>query len=490
MQRILILIFVSLSFQMIYGQGLTIQSGSQIVVNGDAAIVLNEGKFTNNGTFAAGNGAVHMKGNGSSSSTSIGGTSTSRFYQLHINKSSNGVQLANDIEVSDTLHVIQGNVDLNGKMVDLVGNGVLAENGNHCVFGTSGEIFKTLALNAPTNENVGGMGMTLTSTDNLGTVTIRRGHQAQSINGGNSINRYFRLSHGGTNVTADVAIQYMDGELNGITENYLQSWAKETDTWKQRTATSLNTSTNVLTFNNTNLADTIWTLSTGMLDIASKVLLQGNYVSGGVMNDDLRTAGHLPTTQPFTGLGFTLVNCNCEPTTQAVLDITGSNAIVDWVLFEVRDKNNKDNVLQSITGLLQKDGDVVDVDGVSSIKIPNLTEDAYYIAIKHRNHYGVLSANTMQLTPTNSSYDFTSSLANTFGGNNGIRATGDGFFVMYSGDVDSNGQINNTDRAAQISELATSGYKKGDINLDGQVTNAELNNILIPNLAKGAPFAY
>lgn len=221
-----------------------------------------------------------------------------------------------------------------------------------------------------------------------------------------------------------------------------------------------------------------------------KVLLSGNYDASGLMNDNLRAAGIIPTTEPYSAIVSNLVNCSCDSTTQAVLDVTGNDAIVDWVLVELREKTNKDNILQSVTALLQKDGDIVDVDGISPIKIPNLSVDSFYVAVKHRNHAGVLSNAYMELTPISFNYDFTTDVNNTFGTTNGIGSTGDGRFALFGGDVNMNGQIQNTDRSALILQLATSGYKQEDIDLNGQVQNSELNDLLIPNLAKGAQFGY
>jgi hypothetical protein len=51
----------------------------------------------------------------------------------------------------------------------------------------------------------------------------------------------------------------------------------------------------------------------------------------------------------------------------AVFGVTGNDAIVDWVFVELRDRNNMSNVVVTRSALLQRDGDVVDVDGVSPL---------------------------------------------------------------------------------------------------------------------------
>ena len=75
-----------------------------------------------------------------------------------------------------------------------------------------------------------------------------------------------------------------------------------------------------------------------------------------------------------------------------------------------------------------------------------------------------------------------------FGGANGIAALGDGYFGLFSGDFDHNGQVQNTDYARMIITLGTAGYLQGDMDLNGQVQNIDLQKKLIPNIGKGGAF--
>lgn len=69
---------------------------------------------------------------------------------------------------------------------------------------------------------------------------------------------------------------------------------------------------------------------------------------------------------------------------------------VDWVLVELRDKNNSSQIVKSCTAFLLSDGNIVDSDGGSSLKF-EVAEDNYYIVIKHRNHIPVMSPETVHL---------------------------------------------------------------------------------------------
>ncbi|MDO6595360.1 leucine-rich repeat domain-containing protein [Oceanihabitans sp. 2_MG-2023] len=136
--------------------------------------------------------------------------------------------------------------------------------------------------------------------------------------------------------------------------------------------------------------------------LAPKVFLQGaatnpNTGEEDLMRDDLRVAGLLPTTSPYAD-GLTV--------DATVFDTEGNDAIVDWISIELRDANNNTSIVASQSALLQRDGDVVDTDGVSPLSFNALT-DNYFVVIKHRNHLGIMTANTFALSATVSSIDFT-----------------------------------------------------------------------------------
>lgn len=138
-------------------------------------------------------------------------------------------------------------------------------------------------------------------------------------------------------------------------------------------------------------------------DVAPLLLQPRAYLQGphdtslGLMNDDLRSNNLLPLQEPFSAAGFIqLAPGGGETTTTAVFSITGSDAIVDWVLVELRDKNDASRIMATRSALLQRDGDIVDVDGVSSVNF-DVCADDYYVAIRHRNHLSVMSAGLLNL---------------------------------------------------------------------------------------------
>jgi len=117
-----------------------------------------------------------------------------------------------------------------------------------------------------------------------------------------------------------------------------------------------------------------------------KTLLDGPYeTTSGLMSDNLRIQDLIPATDPYLGT---------EQLALSLLNQTGRNAIVDWVLLEFRDTNNPSQVVSSKPALLQRDGDVVDAQtGSTAIEINALPAN-YYLSINHRNHLGAMSQNS------------------------------------------------------------------------------------------------
>ncbi len=210
--------------------------------------------------------------------------------------------------------------------------------------------------------------------------------------------------------------------------------------------------------------------------VAAKVFLDGPYVSGTqLMNDNLRNLGIIPTVEPYTGIGYAHVGGGGESTTAPVLAVTGNNAIVDWVVLELRDKNNSATVLRTRSALVQRDGDVVDVDGVSSVPFA-VAADNYFVAVRHRNHLGCMTASSSALSGTAAAVDFTNNATATYGTNarrvNGARSTlwkGNARWdnvVKYAGGSNDRDVIL-TAVGGTVPTATVGGYRTEDINMDG-----------------------
>jgi photosystem II stability/assembly factor-like uncharacterized protein len=212
--------------------------------------------------------------------------------------------------------------------------------------------------------------------------------------------------------------------------------------------------------------------------VAAKVLLQGAYsASTGLMSDNLRLLNLLPASEPYTALNFLPVQGGGESINPAVFQVTGDNAIVDWVFVELRDKNAAATRLFARAALVQRDGDVVDLDGVSPVHFAHAPSDNYFLAIKHRNHLGCRTPTAVALTDVASTYDFTDGQAKAYQNtsittNTALFEVQSGKFSLWSANTNSDHFVNIID-AAQAKSQSTPNqlnvYQRTDVNLDGSV---------------------
>ena len=193
----------------------------------------------------------------------------------------------------------------------------------------------------------------------------------------------------------------------------------------------------------------------------------------------------------------------------SVLAVTGANAIVDWVLVELR--SDTATIAVRKAALVQRDGDIVETDGVTPVSLTGAAGN-YYVVVKHRNHLGVMTANKIALTSTPTTIDFTNPLTTNFqrfgavgssyaqrtmgsvralwGGNSGggttVKGTGassDSESVLFKVLLDAG----NT--TIMPSYIMYNVYVREDANMDGKLiyqgTGAEVDDILFNVLLHG-----
>ncbi len=217
------------------------------------------------------------------------------------------------------------------------------------------------------------------------------------------------------------------------------------------------------------------------ITLPMRALLEGPFVSAtNLMNDGLRAAGLIPTTEPFTALGFTHVQESPTPVLAAsVLNPTVPifSSIVDWVMVELRSSSNPAQVVQTRTGLIQRDGDIVGVDGVSAL-VFNQPLGSYYVAVRHRNHAGCMTASPVTLSSTNPMLNFSLPTTATYGTE--AQKTSGTRMVLWAGDDTHDGAVKYTgttnDRDPILVKVGSTtpnataaGYFTEDVNMDGSV---------------------
>jgi len=212
------------------------------------------------------------------------------------------------------------------------------------------------------------------------------------------------------------------------------------------------------------------------IHINPKLFLEGPYDSGSsaLMFDYLRSSALIPLDTPYI---------DGKSINASVLTVTGNNAIVDWVWVELRDQGDYTNIVEATSALLQKDGDIVDVDGVSGLTFSS-PANSYYIAIAHRNHLGIITDNPVNLATT-SALDLTNNIGLINGGVNAISNMGDGYYALTGGDFNGNGQVQNSDVTGVLPSIGTATYSPSDIDMNGQTQNTDIANTLLPNIGKG-----
>jgi hypothetical protein len=210
--------------------------------------------------------------------------------------------------------------------------------------------------------------------------------------------------------------------------------------------------------------------------LSMKVLLEGPYrTANGLMTDSLRVKGLIPLTEPYGALGLAVTGATSI--TSGVLAVAGNNAIVDWVVVELRNPASMSAVVERKAALLQRDGDVVALDGTSALGFCSAA-GSYHVAVRHRNHQGCMTVLGITLGNTATSVDLTASGTGTYGTNARKQvgtvmalwmgnATGD-TMLMYTGAGNDRDPIL-TAVGSTTPNNSVTGYLRTDLTLDGQV---------------------
>ncbi len=179
----------------------------------------------------------------------------------------------------------------------------------------------------------------------------------------------------------------------------------------------------------------------------AKVLLQGANPVGGIMSDALRaTPNVIPTLEPYRSApyNYTSVNGGIQEVAAASVfnDLGSFNNIVDWVFLELRTNvSSGSTLLQTRSAFVQRDGDIVDIDGVSPLYFKNLDAGDYTVTVRHRNHLAISTNNTagfyknLTLASSSPALDFTSAATNVLGVANTNYAQVGGLNIMYAGNA-------------------------------------------------------
>ncbi|WP_164735203.1 right-handed parallel beta-helix repeat-containing protein [Pseudoflavitalea rhizosphaerae] len=221
----------------------------------------------------------------------------------------------------------------------------------------------------------------------------------------------------------------------------------------------------------------VFTLAVGpqSLRLNAKAILQGAW-NGSSMNTGLKTAAVLPDTDPY-GLN----------TTPSVSPNDAVAQVVDWVRVELRDAANPATVVEERAGFLLSNGDIVDSSYTTPLSFFNAPSANYYVAIRHRNHLGIMSASPVDFSSGTGTIDFTQASTATYG-THARKDLGGGVMALWAGNVNADQTIRHSAAPSDVTPVANavlnhagnttqspaytgyvSVYSLLDVNLDGNI---------------------
>ncbi len=254
----------------------------------------------------------------------------------------------------------------------------------------------------------------------------------------------------------------------------------------------------------------IWRFDTESVStqITFKVLLQGAMETTPLdpgMIDYLRSAQLIPTTNPYfwsPSFGYTwnrieyptltplapfvknyyLPNLNPNVLSASQLAVTGSAAIVDWVVVAAR-HGATNAPLGAWIMVVRKDGSVVQPDGTDltvSLAMKNVK-----FSVHHRNHLAAMTANAVDAVGTPLTIDFTSTSTALYGTNPTYIVAGKR--ALWAGDCNGNGTVAysgaNNDRDKVLAAIGgiiptsfLDGYLSEDVSMSGRVLYSGAGN--------------
>lgn len=489
---------------------LNIQSGASFFIDLGATVSVM-GNVTSQSNIT-GAGTLQMKGT-AAQSIDMGGNTIPN---LQIDNANN-VSLSSDATIGSNLDFVNGKLLLDAASITLADAAGVSgySSSSYLVTGGSGQVIKnnlgSTAFTYPVGFDVNTYNpITITqngTAENLGVRCLQN-----VLNAGTSGTAFVKEvvdaswvlteSTPGENDLSVSSSWTGSDELTGFNRNKTGLSHYDGSTWDMVSAnTGAATGSGPYTISRNNIT-AVGTFAVGTrpvlspLLVAPKVFLQGAYNAGtGLMTDKLRSSGLIPTTEPYTGMtSFTHSGSGGgETIPSSVLTGTGTGSdIVDWVFLELRDGSTS-AVLATRAALLQRDGQIVDVDGTNTktpyVNFAGQLPGYYYLSVRHRNHLGIRTATVAALDKTTATaYDFTTAQSQAYQNSsitsNSAMANTGAVYMMWAGNANQDKYVRVTSQAFPSvpsdasyilgtllggnSNNSLSTYSTGDVNMDGK----------------------
>ncbi len=207
---------------------IVVQPGSTVMVTGGYTH-LKDADLLCNGQWLSGGGVTLFTG---ANATSAGGSGSIRLWTVGIAKSQTvPIELTAGLQVNSALNFTRGLIDLNGQVLQLTNTARLSgESDSGRVTGLLGGKIVTEPINAnqPNQLNLGNLGAMISSTANLGILSVNRSSMPGNVGSLGIQRTYLIQPQNNTALNATLRFYYLDAELNGNDPGKLNLW-KSTD---------------------------------------------------------------------------------------------------------------------------------------------------------------------------------------------------------------------------------------------------------------------
>lgn len=506
MKKVVMLAFLFGTAFSVFAQ-LVLSTGSQLVVNGGSVLVTNDincsgGTIKNNGEVtvlgditnnsgalmdATSSGTLTFEG---FSAQEITGTASSTFYGTVDINNANGVALTNTSTgnhqtIAGTLNFTSGKLTLNGFNLTLGATDPTGTDASaYIVTNSSGSVIRNVPADGTTNV------LFPVGNSAYNPLTLQNSATATTDNYGVKVTDSKPANFTGTTHIVNRSWVVSEDAAGGSDLSVTSQWIGSQELADfDRTNSTLGTTTDngtTVSWGNSSAASG----SDPYANTTAGITSTGTYMVG-----DAYYSGLVVDLQAFLAGAYNTTNHNMNKTLNPLLPLTDPYGLsttvssipadaVDWVKIELRDKTDRTSVLHSFARFIDQGGQVINEDG-SDCKMTGVATDSYYVAIMHRNHFGVVSNSTVNLASA-PELSFKAAQATAWqdgsvSTNAAMKEVETSVFALWDGDANGDGQVAyngaSNDRSAVLTEVgvATPGntvidtYSDNDVNMDGEV---------------------
>jgi hypothetical protein len=427
------------------------------------------------------------------------------------------VNMLSDVRINDALSFATGKVNAGNSNIILADNAIItgASSSNYVITGGLGGIVKNITADItnyslPVGSSINYEPIRFTTAGtyaagaNVTSRLVNAIHPNKPVQNTDYLNNYWALTRTGITGTVTANATYSDPANIVGDESNVKAAIYTAAGWENTGATN-NTFANVNGASLTASSGDLFGMNS-YVQLNAKAFLQGAYNNAtSKMNDNLRTPTNLiPLSDPYRVAPYATVfvhvnNALVETAANTVFtnQANADNNIVDWVFVELRNSAigaPGSNKVKTRAALIQRDGDIVDVDGVSPLFLRDISPGQYTVVVRHRNHLGlstdpINNLQTLDMKTPSAITDFTTFTdAELFGkadSNYKVQSTKN---LLYAGNANFNNRISfsglNSDKDRIFSALSNQPnnltinnvYSASDVNMNRNVRYVNLNN--------------